>query len=489
MVRSRASRGGDNFKNVALWGSAATLGALAAFTTACSGPDCNELGTCNGAAAVMAEAGPETGGGGADSASEATNADGSAEADVGARGDSQNVDAADAGDAGDASAERGDAGAEEASDAAHEAPCDGMVAADGACEPLPPPCTMTQCGTSCVDTDTDVANCGRCGHDCLGGACMTGACQPFAIVPAQQNARRMTIDASNVYWSSEDPQAGYYLIQKAPLAGLAQGTNPTTLAYDLYDLFPIDIALFGNYLYWGDGDVSLAAKGTVDRVATATGIPQPLGTTAGTFAVAADETGVYWADTNGIFKALNGMPTDGGTQIPIASDSHALDLTLDQSFVYWRDKDTGIPYRAPRTGNGAKTQVGGGQYQSSAKTTVAERVVVDANSLYWTDSTADRILKASVSGSQTVVVAALMGGSSPAGIALDSEYVYWTTQTTGYVMRAPLAGLTPQTEPTTLAPNQMQPGEIAVDDKAIYWLVLGTSSTAPVGSIMKLAKP
>jgi hypothetical protein len=27
----------------------------------------------------------------------------------------------------------------------------------------------------------DRKNCGRCGYDCLGGACSGGACQPYAI--------------------------------------------------------------------------------------------------------------------------------------------------------------------------------------------------------------------------------------------------------------------------------------------------------------------
>src|SRR5262245_66589307 len=34
--------------------------------------------------------------------------------------------------------------------------------------------------TDCTDVDllTDVNNCGACGHDCLGGACESGQCQP-----------------------------------------------------------------------------------------------------------------------------------------------------------------------------------------------------------------------------------------------------------------------------------------------------------------------
>ena len=34
-----------------------------------------------------------------------------------------------------------------------------------------------QCGKTCVDTATDPKNCGACGHDCVEGKCVNGACQ------------------------------------------------------------------------------------------------------------------------------------------------------------------------------------------------------------------------------------------------------------------------------------------------------------------------
>src|SRR5204863_597521 len=41
----------------------------------------------------------------------------------------------------------------------------------------------TLCATSnaCVDLTSDAKNCGTCGHDCLGGTCMEGQCQPVLI--------------------------------------------------------------------------------------------------------------------------------------------------------------------------------------------------------------------------------------------------------------------------------------------------------------------
>src|SRR4051812_2774556 len=37
------------------------------------------------------------------------------------------------------------------------------------------------CGGACVDTATDGENCGACGHDCQGGACLKSFCHPVQV--------------------------------------------------------------------------------------------------------------------------------------------------------------------------------------------------------------------------------------------------------------------------------------------------------------------
>lgn len=54
--------------------------------------------------------------------------------------------------------------------------------ADGTCAGRTnnPP-TSQLCGGECVNTTTSAANCGGCGHGCLGGTCVGGACQPVSL--------------------------------------------------------------------------------------------------------------------------------------------------------------------------------------------------------------------------------------------------------------------------------------------------------------------
>ncbi|MEO7034361.1 MAG: hypothetical protein ABI548_10730 [Polyangiaceae bacterium] len=66
-------------------------------------------------------------------------------------------------------------------------------------------------GQSCacpaaVDTNTDAANCGACGHSCLGGACAAGMCQPLLLgtVPsAVDYARDTIVSGGGVYVFSQ----------------------------------------------------------------------------------------------------------------------------------------------------------------------------------------------------------------------------------------------------------------------------------------------
>jgi len=43
-------------------------------------------------------------------------------------------------------------------------------------------------GCGGADVSTDPANCGACGHDCLGGDCLGGMCQPLVLFTGQLNS-------------------------------------------------------------------------------------------------------------------------------------------------------------------------------------------------------------------------------------------------------------------------------------------------------------
>ncbi len=58
-------------------------------------------------------------------------------------------------------------------------------------------------GDACpFDRSTDSKSCGVCGHDCLGGECHSGVCQPVVLEYGQGGAFGIAVDDTAVYWAN-----------------------------------------------------------------------------------------------------------------------------------------------------------------------------------------------------------------------------------------------------------------------------------------------
>lgn len=87
--------------------------------------------------------------------------------------------------------------------------------------------TCSICNTVCTNEQTDPANCGACGHSCLGGTCTNGACNPFDFnAPTGESPLGIVADSSYVYWSDQVGN-GYGSVEVCSLASGAC-PSPTT---------------------------------------------------------------------------------------------------------------------------------------------------------------------------------------------------------------------------------------------------------------------
>jgi hypothetical protein len=60
---------------------------------------------------------------------------------------------------------------------------------------------LSNCTTACTNLLTDSNHCGACGHSCLGGLCLAGACQPVAVTAALSGPPQVFgVDNDNVYF-------------------------------------------------------------------------------------------------------------------------------------------------------------------------------------------------------------------------------------------------------------------------------------------------
>lgn len=96
----------------------------------------------------------------------------------------------------------------------------------------------TQCGTRCVDLATAPTDCGACDHDCGGGSCTIGVCQPVQVDVQTAPVAAIAVGPSEIYFSTpEGPGAAPPKLFACPKAGCT--LTPRQLAAMAYYIGPI----------------------------------------------------------------------------------------------------------------------------------------------------------------------------------------------------------------------------------------------------------
>lgn len=319
---------------------------------------------------------------------------------------------------------------------------------------------LSLCGGSCVVTSSDPANCGGCGHDCLGGGCQDGLCLPRVLASGQDLPLWIALDGDSVYWTNR----GEGTVAKVPKSG-----GPVTqLAAGQGE--PERVAVDSTGVYWtnqADGRVmKVPMAGSTEPIVIATGGDRLSG-------IALDDTYVYFTDEGAdtIRRALKEPSQTPGTSVLLISmQDGAKSLLIDGTTMYWTN---GVV-----DGGAVRKRVlpGGPVIDIALAQQGAHDLVLGGEYVYWTNWWGGTVMRSNTQQPDAVVVATSPG--SPAGIALDDTHVFWTAWESGKVLKAPIGGGAPQ----QLAVDQNSPFGIAVDQVAIYWSSFGN------GTIMKLAR-
>jgi hypothetical protein len=419
-------------------------------------------------------------------------------------------------DASDASV-RGDVGDTSARDVVEAevgptcGPCVGPVRGQGAAVCENGACVihcnagLTLCGgDSCVDLQSDAADCGRCGHSCQGGACTTAQCQPITIAPASF-AMSLAVDASFVYWAeSQDPSRGASAgsIRRAPIGGggtftLIAGNqpSPSAIAVNASGLLWINLGTGGTL----PGGLMYLAPGAIDPIAVATAYSGPAGP------LALSATQVYWFDNTPVLEPGGGSgrgegllslpltaqsltPTATPTVLMTTTVNCVIAMALNATNVFFTQSGctarSGLVQTAtlsPLAGPTSLLPAGtflNGPYTNNAGVfgTAQARMAVDARNVYFASTDLAEVLQSIplAGGGPTT----LSPTGAPNGVAVDGAYVYWTDVTT--VNAIPIGG----GAAITLASGQATPYDIVLDANSVYW----TNYASP-GTVMKVAKP
>ncbi|HSQ63684.1 MAG TPA: hypothetical protein VLM85_10745 [Polyangiaceae bacterium] len=361
----------------------------------------------------------------------------------------------------------------------------GDVVADVSCTS-----PLTTCGGACVNTDSDKANCGRCGHDCVGGACTTGVCQPLKVANGAgpiTNAPPMATDGTYVCWSINTSSGTVYC---AP-------TNVTTavpIAVASGQDKPAAIAVAAGKVFWGTGGGGIITlhsgnpANTSDTPLTPT--IAPLGgdfydlenlaaNSAGTQLYVSYENSL----SNGVDYALmiDDLDIGGQSRSNVVTVSGTNSLSMRTRGLVTDDKALFYSYNYGATNGGTVVRTplgsGSGTVISSAEDSPVG-TFVDNGFAYWANSSAIRRSTITQAPAPADVVPNV---GSVIGLAATSTHVVWTEYGGQEVKIAPAAG----GAASTYVAGQLgdEPSSLVRDTVAIYWIDKSD------GSLHKVAVP
>jgi hypothetical protein len=306
-----------------------------------------------------------------------------------------------------------------------------------------------------ADVTADPNNCGRCGHDCLDGACSNGVCQAVVLYSGEDTPTSIVVEGPSLFVTVDTGStSGGYLFRCS--TSDCMGTK-TVLATGLVN--PWFAVGFGGNVFWDN-------SGAEDGGA----ITDPGSV------VSCPEEGC--PDSGPAVYSMTGTGTDGGANIS--------GLAVDSTFIYWADLFgysglTGAIYQCPLENCGASiTQlVGGDNYIPLA-------IAIDpSHYVYWTDLGTNQVLRCklpSCGGSPDIFANNQTGAS---GLALYDHNVYWTQGIDdGGILRCSTGGCA---TPTTLAKGQANPYAVVVDESGAYWTNIddGTVMRCPLTDCTK----
>lgn len=280
----------------------------------------------------------------------------------------------------------------------------------------------------CGDAATlasDEHNCGRCGHDCLGGACVAGQCQALQLASGEGEIDGLAIAPTHIYWTSYHRQHVVRCALPTCAGGaevIAQTAGPAT-----------GIGVNASHVFWSDwgaggatGTIAKCVPGNCEatRTVMVTGLTRPNG------------------------------------------------LSLTNTDVFWDSSYAGVLGRCSLGCAGAAgTTVAGSQYSTNHS-------FIAAGSLYWmisSSASSGAIRYCPLTGCNPDSPPSLVEGiGQPVGLTANSTHVYWNSRLTQQILSCDLPACAGG--PQEVVSGQGLVAYMAADDERLYW------STAAIGA-------
>lgn len=275
---------------------------------------------------------------------------------------------------------------------------------------------------ACVaDLTSDPANCGVCAHDCQGGACASGICQPAVFVANETGVTGVAVGGADLVWTR--PSSG--LVRRMPRTG---GTPTTLSAADAGGLAnPTGVTTNSGSVFLTDRGAGIVARFELDGGATWSRASFDSPTD-----VASDGTSVFFTIQNQ--DSVWSLPMDGkgdaglrmsGLNYPASVDVEGGRIfAASGSGILVAPKDGGAP--VSNVSPTSRFKDGGGDL-------IHTGVIVEGPIAWFTIESLGIVASIPATGGVATVLAS--GQAAPIGIAVTPTTIYWANRDAGTIMK------------------------------------------------------
>ncbi len=299
---------------------------------------------------------------------------------------------------------------------------------------------------------SDPQNCGRCGHDCLGGACMGGVCQPVTLYDRLDFLTSLVVDDVNLYWETTSVTAG----------ALSYGpkTGGTATVISMSPMPTSGLAVDDASVYWTSRNSILGCPKPPAACPSANVLVAASAT-----AIVVDSTRLYWTE-NGTPGGLFAVPKAGGSTTELVTADYSSTLALGGTRLFWA------------SGAGLETyDLAAGASNLLMSSMSVAQIAANATSVYWADFLTNALYACAPTACSASGAVVVMG--SVTALAADTTSAFYATQP------AALWFYTPPGFPSPLTSVSAEVVAMAVDASAVYF---GTAANG-ISTIQRVAKP
>jgi glucose/arabinose dehydrogenase len=325
------------------------------------------------------------------------------------------------------------------------------------------------CGGACVDLATDPDNCGRCGHGCLGGACVEAKCQPVTLATGLNLPQGIAVGPDAVYVAVQNENR----IVRIPKGGGAAEivTTSTTSPWGIAASFDGPTRLV-----WGE---ARGAASNVVMCEVPCEAPKKIPAGADVWQIAIAGELAYYSTSSQSAGSIRRSRLDGfSTTFDVVTNlPNAYGLAVSGGTLAFGVRSArGVVRRASTSGNGVTDLITGLDGPKALAT--------DGTNVFVAVAGSNVIARCPLTGCEVGEQATFALANNPHGVATDGTSVYWSNGLAhgGSVRWCPTDACSGSGH--VLAAEQANPYAIVLDDEAVYW-----TNAAPNGQVMKIARP